>query len=41
VISTASVPEGSTSNHHPGGVERMKAGSVIIDIAAEQGGNAN
>ncbi len=32
VISTASVPSRAV-------VERMKAGSVIIDIAAEQGGN--
>ena len=40
VISTASVPGRSAPRIiNKAAVERMKAGSVIIDIAAEQGGN--
>jgi NAD(P) transhydrogenase subunit alpha len=40
VISTASVPGRAAPRIiSKGAVERMKAGSVIVDIAAEQGGN--
>ena len=40
VISTASVPGRAAPRIiSRAAVERMKAGSVIVDIAAEQGGN--